>query len=135
MRSNSSKYHFIGLCLALLLYSACGGDSAYVLKAQRWKNINVFIEIRPNPPKSGMNELLVVATRSDGKPASDMIVSVSSNAHPKPVQTIQDGLSGVYRRAVRLEQPASDSIVVTLQSREKGSEGEIDLKFPVSLTK
>ena len=116
--------------LALLLFS-CGSDAAFVLKTKVWKDISVFIEVRPNPPSPGMNELLVVATRRNGKPASDMIVSVSSDSQPKPVQTIQDGLSGVYRRAVRLDDPSKETIRVTIQSREKGAEGETVLDFPM----
>jgi len=131
--ANNKRVLFLTLWMLLLF--GCGGDSAYVLKPQLWNNISIFVEVRPNPPVSGMNELLVVATRKDRHPAFDMIVSVSSNAQPKPVQTIQDGHSGVYRRAVRLDNPATDIVKVTIQSREKGAEGETVLEFPVRQAK
>lgn len=123
----------LAVIVMLLALSHCGGDSAYQLKPQVWKNIIVFIEVRPNPPEPGMNELLVVATRNDHRPAYDMIVSVSSSAQAKEVQTIQDGHSGIYRRAVLLKDPLKDTIKVHIQSREAGSKGETVLSFPVAL--
>lgn len=123
----------IGLFVMLFGLSHCGGDAAYQLIPQAWKNIVVFVEVRPNPPEAGMNELLVVATRRDKRPAYDMIVSVSSTAQAKEVQTIQDGHSGIYRRAVLIDDPSKDSIKVHIQSREAGSEGDTVLTFPVAL--
>jgi len=127
----SSKFLLAIFILGLSLVG-CGGDSAHLLKSQVWNGISFFIEIRSNPRIPSMYELLVVATRQDRKPAFDMIVSVSSSSQTTPVQTIQDGHSGVFRRALRLDMSNSgEAIQVHIQSREKGAEGNTVLSFPV----
>lgn len=126
MRQISSR-----LLLLCVLIAGCGGDAAYLLPAQQWKGISFFIEVRPNPPVVGMNELLVVATRENRKPAFDMIISVSSNTQKQPVQTIQDGHSGVFRRALRLSDISEEQVYVHIQSREPNASGDTTLSFPL----
>jgi hypothetical protein len=120
------------ILLLSLVIAGCGGDSAYLLPERQWKNISFFVEVRPNPPVAGMNEVLVVATRADRKPAFDMIVSVSSNLQQQPIQTIQDGHSGIFRRAVRFgDDIAKERLYVHIQSREANAKGDTTLSFPL----
>ena len=89
------------LTAVLLLIQACSSDSAYILKPQVWRGIEVAVEVRPRVPRAGMNEFLVVATQEKNKrPAYDLIVSLKTKVTGRWEQSIQVGDSGVYRRAV-----------------------------------
>ena len=107
---------------------SCGRDSAVILGPQ-WveKDVEVFVEIRPGIPQVGMNEFLVVATHKDNKPAYQYIVSISIKGTDNWRQSIQDGYSGVYRRAINVNNPASDVLAVKL---EKGGDTNL-LYFPL----
>ena len=113
--------------LFFLNLSGCGRDSAYVLGPKQWKDISVFVEIRPTPPIVGMNEFLVVATHTDGKPAYEYVVSVKTSQMTEWVQAIQDGHSGIYRRAVRIDDTRSDELEVMF----KAQNGAGHLVFPI----
>ena len=114
------------ICCVFIL--SCGRDSAVILGPQ-WveKDVEVFVEIRPGIPQVGMNEFLVVATHKDNKPAYQYIVSISIKGTDNWRQSIQDGYSGVYRRAINVNNPASDVLAVKL---EKGGDTNL-LYFPL----
>lgn len=119
------------LTAVLLLIQACSSDSAYILKPQVWRGIEVAVEVRPRVPRAGMNEFLVVATQEKNKrPAYDLIVSLKTKVTGRWEQSIQDGDSGVYRRAVWVQDPSHDVLLVLLQ------QGDIrgELHFPLTLT-
>ena len=116
------------LCLAVAL-SGCGGP-APEMPAQTWNGIRIKVETRPQKVGIGMNEFLVVA--SEGKnqsfPAHDLIVSLAINDSEHWEQAIQDGFVGVYRRAIRVSDPAKDVLLVRLQ---RNNDSGI-LQFPLS---
>ncbi|MBK9131697.1 MAG: hypothetical protein IPM20_08720 [Gammaproteobacteria bacterium] len=49
-----------------------------------------------------MNEFLVIGTEASGKPAWNMMVTLRTGASDDWRQAIQDGESGVYRKALPL---------------------------------
>lgn len=108
----------VGLLAGVLMatLSGCGGEEQY--PSQKWHNMDVMLESRPNPPRAGMNEFLVTITDKHGRPGFDLIVSLRTGDHDPWTQAIQDGQMGVFRRAVRLD-PATDKMLeVQIQNKD-----------------
>ncbi len=122
---NSLGRMLAGLAFGLL--TACGADTAQNQPPQRWQNLDVQIESRPNPPRAGMNEFLVMVNDSRGRPAHDLVVSLRSGDADPWKQAIQDGQVGVYRTAVKIEPGANPVLQVQLQ----GKDAEGVLRFPL----
>ena len=127
LQNTGAKY--AALCLLGAL-SACGGDQAVDIPAQKWQGVDVRVEVRPSPPRTGMNEFLVMATGERGRPAYDLIVSLRTDDQDEWRQAIQDGQVGVYRRAAEVA-PGTRS-VLQVQIKRNGAEGV--LRFPLNLT-
>lgn len=109
--------------------AACdGGNDAAYLPPQQWGNVGIAVQTRPVPPRVGMNEFLVIGTESGGKPAWNMVVLLRTDADESWRQAIQDGESGVYRKALPLA-PGQQALQVMLR---RGGE-ETVLEFPVSV--
>jgi hypothetical protein len=101
----------------------------YLQAHAKWYNdIEFVVEIRPGPPRVGMNEFIIVATHKDRKPAHEFVVSLKMQGVGEWRQSIQDGHSGVYRRAIRINDPAGDILLVQV----KRGDQEAVLSFPVS---
>ena len=96
---------------------------------QRWQDMEVHIETRPTPPRPGMAEILAIATRTGGKPAYDLIISLRTSDTDPWVQAIQDGHLGVYRRAAKLDVGER----ATLQIKIQYGKEETVLHFPLKL--
>lgn len=118
----------LGALIAIGL-SACGGGAETArLTPQQWDDIVVIVETRPAPPRAGMNEFLVIATAPGGKPVWDMVVSLRAGADDGWRQAIQDGESGVYRKALPLS-PGDQTLHVGL--RRAGADAV--LEFPLQV--
>ncbi len=115
--------------LILMLYG-CSADDAYLLGPQMYNNVEILVEIRPGAPKVGMNEFLVMATHKNRLPASQYIVSIKLQSETDWAQAIQDGATGVYRRAIRVNNPNSDTLMVQLVSKD-GKQPATELSFPL----
>ncbi len=116
----------IGLVVVLL--SACSEpDPRYQMAAQKWDDVVIKVESRPTPVRVGTNEFLILATLERGKPVHDLIISLRAEVDDDWQQAIQDGHSGVYRRALRI--PGTPTLYVQL--RKKMSEKETVLEFPL----
>jgi len=112
----------------IMLLAACSErDPRYQVPTQMWNGLVVEVQIMPTPIRPGMNEFLVLTTLERGKPVGDLIVSLRADKNKEWQQAIQDGLSGVHRRALYL--PGSP--VVYVQLRKKRSEETVVLEFPV----
>ena len=124
---NTARLFLVLLCLALPL-GACD-EPVPVMPAQTWNGIRVEIETRPPQLGVGMNEFLIMATREKHHevPAHDLIVSLAINDDGHWEQAIQDGFVGVYRRALRVSDPAQDVLLVRL---ERGKDTGL-LRFPL----
>jgi hypothetical protein len=113
-----------------MFIAACGSSSAYVLGPKMYNDISILVEIRPGSPTVGMNEFLVMATHKNRIPASEYIVSIKIKGQDDWHQSIQDGATGVYRRAIRVNDPATDVLTVQLVNKDdKQPPAEFD--FPL----
>ena len=120
-----------GILFATLLFGCSNQDAVPPSPPQLWHGITISIETRPAPPQSGMTEFLVLAT--EGKhhqPAYDLLMNLRTADSDAWTQAIQDGQTGVYRRAVLLA-PGERS---TLQIQVKRGEMIDVLGFPLTLT-
>ncbi|TPW16859.1 MAG: hypothetical protein FD130_887 [Halothiobacillaceae bacterium] len=113
------------LCLAIVA-TACTDDVPH-LPPQNWKNITITVETRPPVLAKGMNEFLIITSDDQRRPVHDLIVTLQIRGHEKRHQAIQDGHVGAYRRAVPVQDPANDVLIVKLQ---RGEESGL-LEFPL----
>lgn len=94
---------------------------------QTWGEYTFRLESRPPVVTKGMNEFLLIGNFGERKRAVDLLVSFRVGPTGKWNQAIQDGHTGVYRRAMRVEDPASEVLYVHIK---KEDEEEV-LKFPL----
>lgn len=120
------------LLIPLLLTGCVGGENSYELPTKTWKEkgINVTVQTRPPKAKAGMIEFMVLATK-ERKPENELVVSLRMEGAQKWHQAIQDGFLGVYRRVVKVNDPAKDVLAVKL--RVKKSDDETVIYFPLAL--
>ena len=133
LKSNCLKKRcwLIIVILLTAVLVGCGRGSAYILVPQHWNDTEFLVEIRPGAPTRGMNEFVVVATDSKGVPGYEYIVSIKMNSAKDWQQMIQDGHSGVYRRAIAVDDPQNGVLLV--QVRHKREEGkQVSLSFPLA---
>lgn len=115
--------------LLSLLLSGCGSDEeVHQLGTQTWSDVNVSVEVR-TAGKSDFYEFLVLATIGRSKPAHNILVHVRMNEGDAWKQSIQDGMVGVYRRAIKVAHPDKDVLFVQLRRGEEQGE----LRFPLNL--
>lgn len=134
MPVNNKNIVFIRLILLLItiaVIASCSRSNAYILVPQRWNEHEILVEIRPGAPRQGMNEFVVVATNyKTGVPGYEYIVSLKMNSDDRWQQMIQDGHSGVYRRAIAVRDPVNGVLVVQIKhKREENTKTE--LNFPL----
>ncbi len=103
----------------------------YSIPIQHWKDADVRVETHPNPPLAGMSEVVVIITGPRGRPIPDISVSIRGRESAPWVQTIQDGMIGVYRRAVDIGEGEATVLQVRLQL---GVEEKI-LLYPLKLAR
>jgi hypothetical protein len=118
--------------LACICLAACGNTNEdYQIPVQHWKDVDVRLETHPNPPMAGMSEIVIIITGPHGRPIPDMTVSMRGNDKLSWVQAIQDGMIGVYRRAVNI----GDGEEVELQVRLQHKQEQKILLYPLKLAK
>lgn len=123
------------LFIVSLLLVACADEQAVRMGPQAWHDLQIVVEARPSPVRVGMNEFIVIASREQYKPVVDLIVTIRADEKTDWRQAIQDGYTGVYRRAVRINNPETDVLAVHVRktkSDNKGAENETILYFPLS---
>jgi len=113
------KYSLV--IIAVLFLSACTGEipSSPVTE---WGKYTIRLESRPPVIEKGMVELLTLVDYEGKLRGWDLIVYYRMGATGRWVQAIQDGHTGVYRRAMKVEDPATDILHVHIkkaQSAEK----------------
>jgi len=91
--------------------------------------MEIRIETRPSPPRSGLVEILAIVTGPHGAPVHDLIISMRTADGDPWVQAIQDGHLGVYRRAAKIG--IGERSVLQLQI-QLGMEQDL-LRFPLKL--
>lgn len=111
----------------IVLISGCSSEVPSSPK-QNWEGLDIWIESRPPVIRPGMMEFLVLANRDKRKPAFDLYVNLRMGPTGKWVQAIQDGHVGVYRRAMRVSDPATEILHVYIRRDGK----ETVLQFPLN---
>jgi hypothetical protein len=123
------QMRIILLALAGLWLVACSDEQAVRLGPQQWQDLQFVVETRPSPIRVGMNEFIVIASREVYKPGVGLVVDIRIGEQTEWRQAIQDGFTGVYRRAIRVNDPQNDVLLVHVR---KGDEGETILRFPLN---
>ncbi len=118
----------ISLLLALTL-TACGSDEAQ-MAVKHYGKYTVAIETRPSPIEAGVDEVVVIITGNRHRPLWDALVRLRALPNANWVQAIEDGHTGVYRRAVDFGVPTPTG-PLHVEIEENGKATEID--FPLSL--
>ena len=125
--------HLLRCLFSLVSFSmlaACADEQAVVLGPQQWQDLEFRVEVRPSPPRVGMNEFIVIASREVYKPGVGLIINIRVGEQAEWRQAIQDGFTGVYRRAVRVDDPQVQSLSVQVQRSDR-KDGTL-LTFPLS---
>ena len=133
------QFFTVILFCTLLLLEGCGGGKAPLLGPKTWKGIAFTVEPRPSPPRVGMNEFILIANRDGKKPVVDLVVSYRVDKNSDWQQAIQDGFSGVYRRAIHVSDPKNGVLKVQIrkinkEAEYKGIDEEKDtvIEFPLN---
>ena len=119
------------ITVVLFVVSACDRRGAYILPPQSWNDTEFLVEIRPGAPRPGMNEFVVISTQTDGVPGFNYIITITTDMNDKESQMIQDGHSGVYRRAIAVNDPANEVLLVKIVHK-KEIEKNTELRYPLS---
>ena len=119
------------IAVLVTIISGCGRESAYLLPPQVWNDTEFLVEIRPGAPRVGMNEFVVISTQTDGKPGYTYVITIKTNLSDGSSQMIQDGHSGVYRRAIQVQDPASEILIVQIVHSQE-TDLKTELQFPLS---
>lgn len=121
--------YFIAAVLVAGLFG-CSDKGAIVLGPQQWEDLELRVEARPSPIRVGMNEFIVIASREVYKPGVGLIVKIRASEQAEWRQAIQDGFTGVYRRAVQVDDPQTQSLSVYVRRTDK--DDETVLSFPLN---
>ena len=112
----------------VVMLSACGEAVKNPIAPQEWDGVVFEVQTRPAVIKGGMIEFLILATEKSGRPVRNLVISLRMNEADEWRQAIQDGHSGVYRRALNVS-PSATSL--SLNVRRKKTEDEAELFFPL----
>lgn len=126
---------YFALNAAALGLAGCGEEQILRLGPQNWNDLQFIVEARPAPIRVGMNEFIVIASRKEVRPGYDLIVSLRVDEKKEWKQAIQDGYTGVYRRAIRINDPFSDVLAVHVRyTKQESHDGENEkiLYFPLN---
>ncbi|MCI0506085.1 MAG: hypothetical protein L0Z73_08220 [Gammaproteobacteria bacterium] len=123
--------HILSGALLFVALVGCGRGDAYILAPQHWNDTEFLVEIRPGAPTRGMNEFVVVATDIKGLPGYEYVVSIKMNTANDWNQMIQDGHSGVYRRAIAIDDPQNGVLMVQITHKKEQNKQTI-LSFPLA---
>jgi len=125
------KLFFIAMFVGLL--SACSNEQSVILGPQQWQDLSFRVEARPSPLRAGMNEFIVIANREKHKPGVGLMVMLRAGESGEWRQAIQDGYTGVYRRAVKVDDPETQSLSVHVRRVKGDNKGEETvLLFPLN---
>ena len=127
---NKQKINYLFVIFMIAMLPACGDGTMVVLGPQQWQDLEFRVEVHPSPPRAGMTEFVVIASREVYKPGVGLIVEIRVGEDEKWIQAIQDGFTGVYRRAAYVTDPQTQSLLV--QVRRTNKDEQTLLSFPLS---
>ena len=127
---NKLRIHYLFVIFMIAMLPACGDGTMVVLGPQQWQDLEFRVEVHPSPPRAGMTEFVVIASREVYKPGVGLVVEIRVGEDTKWVQAIQDGFTGVYRRAAYVADPQTQSLLV--QVRRTNKDENTLLSFPLN---
>ena len=123
---------------SILLLAACTTDIP-TSKSQQWGDYSVRLESRPPIIEKGMMEFLTLVNYKEKLRGWDLIVYYRMGPTGRWVQAIQDGHTGVYRRAMMVRDPKTDILYVhmkknqtTEEQAKKAKRKETIMQFPLN---
>jgi len=122
---NDEKKCYLNYLLILLMavvLAGCSDSPMVVLGPQQWEDLEFRVEVHPSPPS--------VASRDVYKPGVGLVVDIRVDETGKWRQAIQDGFTGVYRRAVFIRDPKTQSLHVNV--RRSTNDDKVSLSFPLN---
>ena len=114
---------------ALLLLAGCSEAPVWQAPAQRWQDLTIHVETRPEVIVPGMNEFLLIANHQQRGFINDLLVEVRT-PHSHWQQAIPDGALGVFRRALPVDAEDIRHGRLYVRLTRNGKHGE--LSFPLS---
>ncbi|MBI5451050.1 MAG: hypothetical protein HY940_06800 [Gammaproteobacteria bacterium] len=125
--------NYLVVMLTLLL-GACAPAGGPQVPPQQWGDIQIVVETRPAPLQVGMNEFLVLATRPHRMPAYDLVVEMRLADDQPWGQGIQDGNTGVYRKALAVRDHGPQHLQVALRNRHDSAlQQRLQFEFPAAV--
>ena len=125
------------ILVSVLLLSACTTEIP-TSPTHVWGDYSLHLESRPPIIEQGMVEFLTIVNFEEKLRGWDLIVYYRMGPTGRWVQAIQDGHTGVYRRAMMVNDPETEVLYVHVkkkQSREqklkKEEQKETMIKFPL----
>lgn len=133
------KYALIFISLFLLsVLSACTGEIPSS-PTKEWGKYSIRLESRPPVMEKGMMELLTLVDYEKKLRGWDLIVYYRMGPTGRWIQAIQDGHTGVYRRAMNVTDPETDVLHVHVKRtqtaekrKEKAPREEAVFEFPLN---
>lgn len=124
--------------IGVLLLNACSTEIPTSPTSQ-WGDYTFRLESRPPIIEKGMMEFLTIANYEVTHRGWDLIVYYRMGPTGRWVQAIQDGHTGVYRRAMMVRDPESEVLYVhikkkqtTEQKQKKEEQKETVVQFPLN---
>jgi len=126
------------LLISFLFVASCTNEIP-TTQFQEWGEYSFRLESRPPHVKPGMNEFLLVGNFKKKFRAYDLIVYYRMGPTGKWNQAIQDGHTGVYRKALRVTNVETDVLYVHVKQNKKKQMtdepmGEEVFQFPLNYT-
>ncbi len=121
--------HLLGMMIIVFMLVACSDGGVPAIPVQYWQGLEVRLETRPQVITPGMTEFLVIVTDGRGLPGHELVVSLRMDSADAWSQAIQDGHSGVFRRAIRVK-PGQAAVWLQLQGRDVATK----LHFPLNIS-
>lgn len=118
-RMNSKVLRLTCWLLMVWLLQACSDAGVAQMPSQQWQDLNIILQTRPTQLEPGMTEFLIIATTPRGLPGHDMVVSLGRTTAGPWSQAIQDGHSGVYRRAFFIQAGQPSVMLQLRQGKDK----------------
>lgn len=130
MRLGGTRRARFGLLVVLgTLLGACSAGSGPQIAPQQWGRNQVSVETRPAPVRQGMNEFLVLVTAPGRLPVYDLMVELRLEGSAAWGQAIQDGDTGVFRKALRVRGSGPQRLYVRLRPKQ-GQVTQLEFRVP-----
>ena len=126
------------LLVGVLMMSSCTTEIP-TTPVEKWDEYTFRLEARPPIIEKGMMEFLTISDFEGNIRGWDLVVYYRMGPTGQWVQAIQDGHTGVYRRAMKVSDPETDVLYVHVkknqtlkEKKEKAKRKETVIQFPLN---